>query len=748
MYHPGWREHEQLMTMRKLILALLILAGAAHAQSLIAIAGSRTVTTDTGVTFTPAAGAVSNPTTVTFSGAIAGSIYCSTQDGSTPATNLIGTACANGSLGATTSITTAVTVKAVSGKLGDMDSAVASAAYTISTASFVNYCTAEALDCSISSVAGSDLITVCANWSSSTGTTIASVSDGTSSFTLGTAANIPDGGSNAGYGQCAFLLAANSGTHTYTVTLSGAYDSPQIWVGEFSASSGTWHYDTANQAGGNSTSASSGSISTSGTAEVVISSHKLFAVVASLSASAIGSSTPTQTTYLTGAYSWNYYLLNTPVTSGAATATYSTSTYWTANAMAFSAYPTTTVKMIYDDDNTSDQDGVLATFPGLNKLMDNGEVSLVGMEADTANIYAAPGMKIMETYYNRTGLPSGAWQGSLGCSNGCNTSSWLSVFVAQYDSGDTRSNYADCVSDYRSKLASNTHLVIVESGILTCLNGLLTSPADGISSLTGVQLIKQSVDRFVIMGGYNPSGSEFNFASDPPDTANFFSTVTAQNGYPPIYEIGYDNGTSTNAGPANYSSATLYPSLWVANNTSTNQRPLWDVLVVLFGVRGFAFEGTTYFTDAGNGTQTVDATTGANSWSTSTASGHHYLANAASTAVLSNIFDGYSYAYGTGAMPPGNTVYIGNTAAGSQDGSSCVNEKGYAYFNTAGYWSGSPSGINVIQPGSSVVLCGTLTNALTVQASGTVPLPINIHGNAPSLAEVNLNSQTNIILGP
>lgn len=117
---------------RLFCIAAILTASLAPAQSLIAIAGSKTVTTDTGITFTPAAGAVSNPTTVTFSGAIAGSIYCSTQDGSTPATNLIGTACNNGSLGATTSITTAVTVKVVSGKLGDMDSAVASAPYTIS----------------------------------------------------------------------------------------------------------------------------------------------------------------------------------------------------------------------------------------------------------------------------------------------------------------------------------------------------------------------------------------------------------------------------------------------------------------------------------------------------------------------------------------------------------------------------------------------------------------------------------------
>ena len=122
------------MTIHKLILALLLLAGTTHAQLLIVISGSKTVTTDTGITFAPVAGAVSNPTTVAFSGAIAGSIYCSTQDGSTPYTLLDGATCGHGTLGATTSITTAVTVQVVSGKLGDMDSAIASAAYTIAAA--------------------------------------------------------------------------------------------------------------------------------------------------------------------------------------------------------------------------------------------------------------------------------------------------------------------------------------------------------------------------------------------------------------------------------------------------------------------------------------------------------------------------------------------------------------------------------------------------------------------------------------
>ena len=118
--------------MKKLISLLLLSATSALAQYTIGLSTQAYKGQDTGITFSPVAGAVSNPTTVTFSGAIAGSIYCSTQDGSTPATNLIGTACNNGSLGSTTSITTAVTVKVVSGLLGDMDSPVGSAAYTIS----------------------------------------------------------------------------------------------------------------------------------------------------------------------------------------------------------------------------------------------------------------------------------------------------------------------------------------------------------------------------------------------------------------------------------------------------------------------------------------------------------------------------------------------------------------------------------------------------------------------------------------
>src|ERR1039458_6511482 len=151
--------------MRRLLLSFLVIGLLVHpalGQWTIGTSTQAEKNQDTGITFTPAVGAVSNPTTVTFSGAIAGSIYCSTQNGTAPATNLIGTACNNGSLGATTSITTAVTVKVVSGKLGDMDSAVASAAYTISGGGAPTYtgngCAAIGDTCTITGVASGQTI--------------------------------------------------------------------------------------------------------------------------------------------------------------------------------------------------------------------------------------------------------------------------------------------------------------------------------------------------------------------------------------------------------------------------------------------------------------------------------------------------------------------------------------------------------------------------------------------------------------
>jgi len=70
-----------------------------------------------------------------------------------------------------------------------------------------------------------------------------------------------------------------------------------------------------------------------------------------------------------------------------------------------------------------------------------------------------------------------------------------------------------------------------------------------------------------------------------------------------------------------------------------------------------------------------------------------------------------------------NAVYIAQSSAGANDGSSCGNAKAASYFNTGGNYSGSPTGIQ-IGPDTTVHLCGTITTALTAQGSGTSGHPI------------------------
>lgn len=66
-------------------------------------------------------------------------------------------------------------------------------------------------------------------------------------------------------------------------------------------------------------------------------------------------------------------------------------------------------------------------------------------------------------------------------------------------------------------------------------------------------------------------------------------------------------------------------------------------------------------------------------------------------------------------------VYIAQTPAGTQDGSSCANAHGVPFFNTAGNWG---AGVAQIGPDTTVHLCGTFiggnaTTFLQFQGSGT-----------------------------
>jgi hypothetical protein len=275
------------------------------------------------------------------------------------------------------------------------------------------------------------------------------------------------------------------------------------------------------------------------------------------------------------------------------------------------------------------------------------------MVADSADPLTAPVMRVFATYARHSKTLIGANQSdnpatALCAKNQCNESVWAEKLVARFDAGDTRAKFPDCVTVYRRALAKQpAHSVdVVVTGFATCLNQLLASPADGISPLSGAELVKQKVKLLSVMGGRYPAGIEWNFECDAPGFHALFAKWTRQDGYPPVYLNGFANGEHVLAGAPAAALETVNPTRYGLRLAGTDQRPMWDMLSVLYAARGEAYSGTKYFTEGAPGTVEVDAATGADVWSTGTDSGHYVITNAASDEVLSKLFDGYTYTTG------------------------------------------------------------------------------------------------------
>jgi hypothetical protein len=69
--------------------------------------------------------------------------------------------------------------------------------------------------------------------------------------------------------------------------------------------------------------------------------------------------------------------------------------------------------------------------------------------------------------------------------------------------------------------------------------------------------------------------------------------------------------------------------------------------------------------------------------------------------------------------------YIAQSQAGGNTGADCANAHAVSWFNTSGNWA-NPKQAGKVGPGDTAHLCGTLTDTLTIQASGSAGSLITI----------------------
>lgn len=119
-----------------------------HAQILAPIMGGKSLPTDGTPTFSPGAGTYSSTQSVTISTITSGATLCYTTDGTTPTATVPGT-CSHGTTYSTAvSVSSSLTLKAIATKLLTVNSAVGSAAYTISAITYVTETSAAAANTS------------------------------------------------------------------------------------------------------------------------------------------------------------------------------------------------------------------------------------------------------------------------------------------------------------------------------------------------------------------------------------------------------------------------------------------------------------------------------------------------------------------------------------------------------------------------------------------------------------------------
>jgi hypothetical protein len=174
--------------------------------------------------------------------------------------------------------------------------------------------------------------------------------------------------------------------------------------------------------------------------------------------------------------------------------------------------------VIWDADISSDVDDVedVCWILKQHKL---GKISLLGLVADSANLYSADCIYGLSKWIAPDIQQSqiGAYQGS-DPSGSPSSSVYTQDISTAFGAGQDRTHYQDAIAWYRKTLAAQLQPVtIVNTGFATALDGLLSSAAnaggDGLPS--GLSIITNHVKQLLIVAGIYPSGNEWNFQQTP-----------------------------------------------------------------------------------------------------------------------------------------------------------------------------------------------------------------------------------------
>jgi inosine-uridine nucleoside N-ribohydrolase len=279
------------------------------------------------------------------------------------------------------------------------------------------------------------------------------------------------------------------------------------------------------------------------------------------------------------------------------------------------------VKIIFDTDLGPDYDDVGA-LAFLHAMADSGKAEILATVSSNKNELVAPSIEVINSYFNRPGLPVGAPK-----SKGANLGSsqhWADSIVAKYPHTiSSTSDAADAVSVYRKILESqpDKSVTIVTVGFLTNLSNLLKSKPDETSNLSGNELVNKKVSKLVSMAGSYPEGKEFNIFIDSVSSKYVFENWPGEIIFTG-FEIGKEIFTGLRLIESPVQDSPVRDVFRISipqSEEDRNGRMSWDETAVLIAVYG-----TEGFFDTRRGTIIVN-TDGSNNWKDDPQEKHQYV---------------------------------------------------------------------------------------------------------------------------
>ena len=247
-------------------------------------------------------------------------------------------------------------------------------------------------------------------------------------------------------------------------------------------------------------------------------------------------------------------------------------------------------RIIFDTDMGPDYDDVGA-ITVLHAFADSGEINILATMASTKYEGVAAVLNVLNTYFNRPGIPIGVPSGYAVEQR--DWQHWTDTIIADYPHKIKKNSDAeDAVTLYRKLLSKqpDNSVVIITVGFLTNIANLLQSKPDRYSALDGVALVKKKVKKLVSMAGKFPEGKEFNIYKDA-DAAQYAFTHFPK----PVLFCGFEIGERIKCGlPLIYNDAIQHDPVKDVFRISILQaagdsagRMSWDEATTLIAIAGY-----------------------------------------------------------------------------------------------------------------------------------------------------------------